>query len=161
MSGGSNSSTRCANLVQEASRKCWRLHCSWQSRKEKSLLPARGLQEKEHWEENWGKTCWAHRQNSQLPPEETQAMWTGHQRRGWERKTAVIAQVAPMRQLHWETQHHDAQEQGRQRPDQRDPLGALTAPASRHRRAKWRSEQWLLMEIVTFLSSTTGSSRLG
>lgn len=53
MSGGTNSSTRCSNLAQEASRRCWRLRCSWQSRKKKSLVPTGGLQENEHREENW------------------------------------------------------------------------------------------------------------
>lgn len=40
------------------------------------------------------ETCWAYRQNAKFPPEEQEAMAAGHQR-GRERRTDVIAQVAP------------------------------------------------------------------
>lgn len=54
------------------------------------------------WQEGCGKmnsekkiqeTCWAYRQNAKFPPEEQEAMATGHQR-GRERRTDVTAQVA-------------------------------------------------------------------
>lgn len=59
--------------------------------KQKSLLPTGGLQE--HREENSGS-----KQNAKLPPQEQEAMGTGHARKGRERRKGITAEVAPKRE---------------------------------------------------------------
>lgn len=91
----------CANLAQQAGRKCWRLRCPWQCRKVCSQQEAcRKTNTKK-------KTCWTHRQDCWIPKSKCHGKWP------WkERMRGRASTGGPRRHSHCDRQHHRAQEQG-------------------------------------------------
>lgn len=159
MSGETNSSTQCSNIAQEASRKCWRLRCSWQSRKKKSLVPTGGLQENEHREENWENllgpqakcqiTSWKARGHGNWP-------WKKRVREDRRYSTGSPKETVAVGDP--ESQCPGAEEA---EAWPKGPFGSADCADSKGQNSQRNKWQQLLMETLTLLSSTIRSSRLG